>query len=300
MSVARRLFRFGRSLRTATTRVSLNTYARRKLKIGNLRIQFPRRPFDRICRILPDTASRRFHATRPKPQSRKPTWLPLTGLPSRSPTNQPLAHPCGRAKAGGDSSLQLVLSAFIFRLPCGQQREQPHRANPTDLRHPCETTDALIVPKHSGIKPLSDSTADASLRSDAGIAPTTFEFQARRSTIKLISYETCASGGVVNFWSTLCHTPPVLPVPGRTELQDFRRNARPGLATQPDAVPSPWVLPAGPCLQSSNRRIALVPSLSLFGVSAVLGATVSGSVNRWPRLPDALQLPAQFIPIASG
>jgi hypothetical protein len=39
-----------------------------------------------------------------------------------------------------------------------------HRANPTDLRHPCGTTDALIVPKHSGIKPLSDSTADASLR----------------------------------------------------------------------------------------------------------------------------------------
>jgi hypothetical protein len=39
-----------------------------------------------------------------------------------------------------------------------------HRANPTDLRHPCGTTDALIVPKHSGIKPLSNSTADASLR----------------------------------------------------------------------------------------------------------------------------------------
>ena len=106
-----------------------------------------------------------------------------------------------------------------------------HRANPTDLRHPCGTTDALIVPKHSGIKPLSDSTADASLRLDAGIAPATFEFQVRRSTIELISYETCASGGVVIFWITLCHTPLVLPVPGHTELQDFRRNARPSPST---------------------------------------------------------------------
>src|SRR5262245_44175893 len=113
--------------------------------------------------------------------------------------------------------------------------------------------------------------------------------------IELISYETCASGGVVNFWLTLCHTPPALPVPGRTELQDFRRNARPGLSTQPNAVPSPRVLPASSCLQNSNRWIALVPSLSLFGMSAVLGATVSGSLNRWPRLPVALQLPAQFI-----
>jgi len=91
----------------------------------------------------------------------------------------------------------------------------------------------------------------------------------------------------------------VLPVPGHTELQDFRRNARPGLSTQPHAVPSPRVLPAGPCLQSSNRPTALVPSLSLFGMSAVLGATVSGSLHRWPRLPDTLQLPAQFIPIVS-
>ena len=100
------------------------------------------------------------------------------------------------------------------------------QANPTDLRHPCETTDALIVPKHSGIKPFSASTADASLRFDTGFAPATFELQVRRSTLELISYETCASGGVVNFWLTLCHTPPVLPVPGHTELQDFRRNAR--------------------------------------------------------------------------
>ena len=113
-------------------------------KNRNLRIQFSRWHFDRIRRVLPDATSRRFHAIRPKPQLRKPAWLPFY--------------------TGGDASLQLVLSAFIFRLPCGQQREQPHRANPTDLRHPCGTTDAPIVPKHSGIKPLSDSTADASLR----------------------------------------------------------------------------------------------------------------------------------------
>jgi len=74
---------------------------------------------------------------------------------------------------------------------------------------------------------------------------------------------------------------------GATPGQVFRH--------QPDAVPSPRVLPAGPCLHSSNRRIALVPPLSLFGVSAVLGATVSGSLHRWPRLPVALQLPTQFI-----
>ena len=117
-------------------------------KNRNLRIQFSRWHFDRIRCVLPDATSRRFHATRPKPQLRKPAWLPFY--------------------TGGDPSLQLVLSAFIFRLPCGQQREQPHRANPTDLRHPCGTTDALIVPKHSGIKPLSDSTADASLRFKRG------------------------------------------------------------------------------------------------------------------------------------
>jgi hypothetical protein len=106
-----------------------------------------------------------------------------------------------------------------------------HRANPTDLCHPCGTTDALIVPKHSGIKPLSDSTADASLRSSAGFEPATCGLSNRRSTIELASYETCASGGFVIFWTTLCHTPPVLPVPGHTELQDFRRNARPSPST---------------------------------------------------------------------
>ena len=122
-------------------RVSLNTYAREK---RNLRIRFVHWSFCRICRVLPDAACRRFHATRPRPQLRKPAWLPFY--------------------TGGDASLQLVLSAFIFRLPCGQQRSITPPANPTDLRRPCGTTDALIVPKHSGIKPLSDSTADASLR----------------------------------------------------------------------------------------------------------------------------------------
>src|SRR5688572_3133281 len=83
----------------------------------------------------------------------------------------------------------------------------------------------------------------------------------------------------------LCHTPPVLPLPGHTELRDFRRNTQPCLSARPDAVPSPLVLPPGSCLQSSNRMTALVPRLSLFGVSAVLGTTVSGSLHRWPRLP---------------
>ena len=114
--------------------------------------------------------------------------------------------------------------------------------------------------------------------------------------LELISYETCASGGVVIFWTTLCHTPPVLPEPGHTELQDFRRNAR----TKSFDISLTlsrhlgFYLPALAC-KSSNRRIALVPPLSLFGMSAVLGATVSGSLHRWPRLPVALQLPTQFI-----
>jgi len=90
--------------------------------------------------------------------------------------------------------------------------------------------------------------------------------------------------------------------PSRVTRNSKTSGATPGqvLRHQPDAVPSPRVLSAGPCLQSSNRRIALVPSLSLFGISAVLGATVSGSLHRWPRLPVALQLPAQFIPICVG
>jgi len=41
---------------------------------------------------------------------RKPAWLPFY--------------------TGGDASLQLVLSAFIFRLPCGQQRS---------ITPPCES-----------------------------------------------------------------------------------------------------------------------------------------------------------------
>ena len=88
------------------------------LENGNLRIQFSRWLFDRIRHVLPDAASRRFHATRPKPQLRKPAWLPFY--------------------TGGDSSLQLVLSAFIFRLPCGQQRSitPPRESNrpPPSLR----------------------------------------------------------------------------------------------------------------------------------------------------------------------
>jgi hypothetical protein len=79
-------------------------------KGGNLRIQFSHWHFDRIRFVLPDAASRRFHATRPKPQLRKPAWLPFY--------------------TGGDSSLQLGLSAFIFRLPCGQQRS---------ITPPCES-----------------------------------------------------------------------------------------------------------------------------------------------------------------
>ena len=82
------------------TGVCLSTPMPDENKNGNLRIQFPRRLFDRIGRVLPDTASRRFHATRPKPRSRKPAWLPFY--------------------TGGDSSSQSDLSAFIFRLLCGQ------------------------------------------------------------------------------------------------------------------------------------------------------------------------------------
>ena len=88
-------------------RVSLNTYAREK---RNLRIRFVHWSFCRICRVLPDAACRRFHATRPRPQLRKPAWLPFY--------------------TGGDASLQLVLSAFIFRLPCGQQKS---------ITPPCES-----------------------------------------------------------------------------------------------------------------------------------------------------------------
>jgi hypothetical protein len=35
----------------------------------------------------------------------------------------------------------------------------------------------------------------------------------------------------VIFWATLCHTPPVLLLRSCTELQDFRRNARPSPST---------------------------------------------------------------------
>jgi len=80
----------------------------------NLRIRFVHWSFCRIGRVLPDAACRRFHAIRPKPQLRKPAWLPFY--------------------TGGDASLQLVLSAFIFRLPCGQQRS---------ITPPCESNRPL-------------------------------------------------------------------------------------------------------------------------------------------------------------
>ena len=88
--------------------------------------------------------------------------------------------------------MRWVFSAFIFRLPRGQQREQPHRAIPTDLRGPCGALDALIVPRHSGIKPLSDANADASLRfceRCAGFAPASTVLS-RSSTLELAS-QTC-------------------------------------------------------------------------------------------------------------
>jgi hypothetical protein len=179
--------------------------------LWNLRIQFLCRSFNRIGWALPDTASRRFHAARPKPQSRKPAWLPFY--------------------TGGGSSLRLVPSAFIFRLPCGQQRSitPPCESNrpPSPLRGGGRPDCAM----HSGIRPLSDSTADASLRSSTGIEPATGRLSIGCSTIELAAYETCASGGVVIFWTTLCHTPLVLLLRSHTELQDFRSNARPSPST---------------------------------------------------------------------
>ena len=175
-------------------------------------MQFLRRSFNRIRRALPDTASRRFHATRPKPQSRKPAWLPFY--------------------TGGDSSLRLVLSAFIFRLPCGQQRSitPPCESNrpPPSLRDNgrLDCAEALRGLSHFRTQPRTRLCVTS-----AGIEPATCGLQNRRSTIELASYETCASGGFVIFWITLCHTPLVLPAPGHTELQDFRRNARPSPST---------------------------------------------------------------------
>ena len=118
--------------------------------IRNLRIQFSCWPFNRIRRVLPDTASRCFHTTRPKPQLRKPAWLPFY--------------------TGGGPSLRLVLSAFIFRLPCGQQRSITPPCESNRPPPPLRGSGRPDCAKHSGIKPLSDSIADASLR--MGIAPT--------------------------------------------------------------------------------------------------------------------------------
>src|SRR5215471_9113343 len=64
-----------------------------------------------------------------------------------------------------------------------------HHANPTDLLGPCGTLDALIVPKHSGIKPLSAQSRTRLcifvLKTSAGFAPATFGLLNRRSTIEL-------------------------------------------------------------------------------------------------------------------
>ena len=110
----------------------------------------------------------------------------------------------------------------------GSKGLRTHHANPTDLRNPCGAADALVVPRDPGIKPLSASTADASLHSDPCQMPTV----ARWPTC-----ETCASGGFVIFWTTLCHTPPVLPLRGHTEFQDFRRNTRPSLSASAQCCP---------------------------------------------------------------
>ena len=101
--VLRPVFRFGRP-------ACFSQHLCPERKSRSLRIQSLCRSFNRIRRVLPDTASQRFHATRPRPQSRKPAWLPFY--------------------TGGGSSLRLVPSAFIFRLPCGQQ---------TSITPPCES-----------------------------------------------------------------------------------------------------------------------------------------------------------------
>lgn len=144
MRVVRPLLRFGRP-------ACISQHLCPRKGFENLRIQFLYQSFDRIRRVLPDTASRRFHATRPKPQSSKLAWLPFY--------------------TGGISSLRLAPSAFIFRLPCGQQRSitPPCESNrpPSPLRGGGRPDCAM----HSGIRPLSDSTADASLRSSTGLEP---------------------------------------------------------------------------------------------------------------------------------
>lgn len=79
----------------------------------------------------------------------------------------------------------------------------------------------------------------------------------------------------MNFWFTLCHTPPVFLLRSHTEFQDFRRRHLPCLSAGNVTGLSPLTLPSRPRLQSSDRTAALLPELSMFGISAVLGATVS-------------------------
>ena len=164
--------------------------------------------------------------------------------------------------------MRRVHSAFIFRLPCGQQREQPHRATPTDLLGPCEALDALVVPKHPGIKPLSDSIADASLRSARDLNPQPTVLANCCSTLELAP--TRRARPVVSQTFDSRYATRLLCFPCRVTRNSKTSGPPPGLylSLQPHAVPSPRVPPASPCLQSSDRWIALVPPLSLFGMSA--------------------------------
>ena len=165
-----------------------------------------------------------------------------------------------------------------------------HHANPTDLLDPCGTSDALIVPKHSGIKPLSAQSRTRLcvfvLKTSAGFAPATFGLSNRRSTIELGNLPRRARPVVSSSFGRRYATRL------RCFLCQVARNSRTSEATpsqvsrlSPTLSRHRWVLRLSSYLQSSNRRVALVPQLSLFGVSAVLGATVSGSLHRWPRLP---------------
>lgn len=81
----------------------------------------------------------------------------------------------------------------------------------------------------------------------------------------------------MNFWFTLCHTPPVFLLRSHTEIQDSRRRHPPYLSVRSVTGLLPLTLPSRPRLQSSDRTAPLLPELSMFGISAVLGATVSGA-----------------------
>ena len=71
----------------------------------------------------------------------------------------------------------------------GSEGGLPHHATPTDLLGPCGALDALIVPKHSGIKPFSASSRTRlcifAYKAGVGIAPTICELLIRCSTIEL-------------------------------------------------------------------------------------------------------------------